>query len=81
MIHYYGLYARHQAKKLKRIVEGLVRCFNQEGWEAEQEKLLAEILSFPTTYRERVDLKSSSPKGKELYLTFCVFFCIFMGND
>jgi len=56
MIHYYGLYARHQAKKLKRIVEGLIRCFNQEGWEAEQEKLLAEILSFPTTYRERVKL-------------------------
>ena len=39
MIHYYGLYARHQAKKLKRIVEDLIRCFNQEGWEAEQEKL------------------------------------------
>jgi len=56
MIHYYGLYARHQAKKLKRIVEDLIRCFNQKGREAEQEKLLAEILSFPTTYRERVKL-------------------------
>jgi len=56
MIHYYGLYARHQAKKLKLIVEELARSFNQRGWEAEQEKLLAEILSFPTTYRERIKL-------------------------
>lgn len=56
MIHYYGLYARHQAKKLKRIVQELARSFNQEGWEAEQEKLLSEILSFPTTYKERIKL-------------------------
>lgn len=56
MIHYYGLYARPRAKKLKRIVEDLVRSFNQKGWETEHEKLLSEILSFPTTYRERIKL-------------------------
>lgn len=56
MIHYYGLYARPQAKKLKKVVEDIVRSTNQEGWEAEQEKLLTEILSFPTTYRERIKL-------------------------
>ena len=36
MIHYYGLYARYQAKKLKKMVEDLARSFNQRGWEKEQ---------------------------------------------
>lgn len=56
MIHYYGLYARSRAKKLKKMIENLVRSFNQKGWETEHEKLLAEILFFPTTYRERIKL-------------------------
>jgi len=56
VIHYYGLYARCQVKKLKIIVEDLARSINQRGWEEEQGKLLAEILSFPPTYRERVKL-------------------------
>ena len=56
MIHYYGLYARSRTKKLKKMIEDLVRSFNQKGWETEHEKLLAEILFFPTTYRERIKL-------------------------
>lgn len=56
MIHYYGLYARPRAKELKRIVEDLVRSFDQKGWETEQGRLLSEILSFPTTHRERIKL-------------------------
>ena len=38
MIHYYGLYTRARAKRMKKAVE----------------KLLTEILSFPTTYRDRI---------------------------
>lgn len=56
MIHYYSLYARRQANQPKKIIEDLVRSFNQRGWEEEQEKLLSEILSFPTSYRERIKL-------------------------
>ena len=56
MIHYYGLYTRARAKRMKKVVEELIRSYNQEGWEKEQEKLLREILSFPTTYRERIKI-------------------------
>ena len=56
MIHYYGLYTRARAKRMKKVVEKLIRSYNQEGWEKEQEKLLREILSFPTTYRERIKI-------------------------
>jgi len=56
MIHYYGLYTRARAKRMKKVVEELIRSYNQEGWEKEQEKLLKEILSFPTTYRERIKI-------------------------
>jgi len=54
MIHYYGLYTRARAKRMKTAVEKIIRSFNQQGWEEEQEKLLTEILSFPTTYRDRM---------------------------
>jgi len=54
MIHYYGLYTRARAKRIKKAVEKIIRSFNQQGWEEEQERLLREILSFPTTYRERI---------------------------
>lgn len=43
-------------KEAKKLVENLARSFNQRGRETEQEKLLVQILSFPTTYRERVKL-------------------------
>lgn len=56
MIHYYGLYTRAKAKRIKRVVEKLIRSFNQEGWEEEQKRLLSEIISFPTTYRERMKM-------------------------
>lgn len=56
MIHYYSLYARRQTNQPKKIVEDLVRSFNQRGWEEEQEKLLSEILPFPTTYRDRIKI-------------------------
>jgi len=54
MIHYYGLYTRARSKRIKKAVEKIIRSFNQQGWEEEQERLLREILSFPTTYRERI---------------------------
>jgi len=54
MIHYYGLYTRARAKRMKTAVEKIIRSFNQQRWEEEQEKLLTEILSFPTTYRDRI---------------------------
>jgi len=38
------------------MIEDLIRSFNQKGWETEQERVLAEILSFPTTYRGRIKL-------------------------
>jgi len=56
MIHYYGFYGGLRTKKLKRMIEDLERSSNQKGWETEYEKLLAEILFFPTTYRERIKL-------------------------
>jgi len=56
MIHYYGLYTRARAKRMKTAVEKIIRSYNEQGWEKEQEKLLTEILSFPTTYRERIKI-------------------------
>ncbi|MEA1965032.1 MAG: transposase [Candidatus Aerophobetes bacterium] len=67
MIHYYGLYTGAKSKRMKKVVEEFIRSFNQQGWEEEQERLLSEILSFPTTYRERMKMSYN----KDPYL--CLF--------
>jgi len=56
MIHYYGLYTRARSKRIKKIIEKIIKSFNQQEWEEEQERLLREIISFPTTHRDRIKI-------------------------